>query len=687
MKSIKMQIAVVGLLPLLALVGFTVSAVLHEAAELDEHRQVLPLTKLAYNAGLLIHELQKERGMTVSWIKGGHAETLAETLGKQRGLTTQVLNEFAPRVLALELDSEYLSTEVKHVVEHVAEVPELRKTADLKQVDAGWAVSNYTARIGSLLHLVGLAIEAAPSPEVSTELLPFLALVEAKEAGGLERALGAGLLNEFALTGNVNDAVYMQYIAKFGAEAAFLSEFQSVARPEQKAIFEQYVTGADVEKALEWRAIIQQLPQTMDAQGLEGAAWFALATKRLNLFQDVANELAQRAEVAALADIGKYERTIIWVIGIVSFLGLFCGAFVVWQLRSVGYLLKTQSRTISDLANGNLETRIPFQERTDEIGEMARATAVFQSNRKQQLGLEREADATREAERARGIRLEELIKGFEAQISSVQNDLTSEMTVIEQAATSLVKMAGDAAHQGQAASSGSTAASQNVQSVASAATELSASIREISRQSTTANSISMETQNVAERTNKDVTTLASAAEKIGEVVDMIRAIAEQTNLLALNATIEAARAGEAGKGFAVVAAEVKELSEQTARATDEISLQMSGIQTSTQAAVESISLISEKISEVQNVTGAIAAAIEEQDAATSEISDSIATAAKGSTDASENVDSMTGTINDTREQSEGVNQAAERLGTVAQTLNATVTSFLSSVRKERDKAA
>lgn len=184
------------------------------------------------------------------------------------------------------------------------------------------------------------------------------------------------------------------------------------------------------------------------------------------------------------------------------------------------------------------------------------------------------------------------------------------------------------------------------------------------------------------KTEQNVKGLSDAAGKIGEVVSLISEIAEQTNLLALNATIEAARAGDAGKGFAVVAAEVKQLSEQTANATEEITSQINAIQQSTDVTVASISDISTSVSEMQQVTATISAAVEEQDAATQDIASSISLASDGSIKASEGVSSVANSIKETAHEADTVQNVSERLGDVTERLSQSVNQFLENVSQD-----
>ncbi|POF28710.1 methyl-accepting chemotaxis protein [Roseibium marinum] len=685
MKRIKLQIALLAGVPIMGLAGFATLSVYEKAVELSNHSYMRPMTRIAEDAGNLAHELQKERGISVSLIRSDYDTAIGSRLDAQRSDTDAALKVFDGHLASLSLSDKKLLKDLQHVAEEVHKVSGVRDAMDARTIQVKDVLKTYTHEVDELIHVVGITTEVSPSKEITAELLPYLTIVEAMEAGGLERATGAALLNDFNATGKVDSETYRSVITYFGGEKAFLKEFGSVATAEQKSMWKDQVTGPDVAQTLAWRDLIHSLPQTLDSEGLDGSVWFATATKRLDLMKKFSDELIHRAEAAADKDVGGIAREVFWlsVVAVIFLVATF--ALAGWQVLSITRTLGRQRDSISNLVDGNLDVAITDTDRPDEIGDIARASEIFREKLSHQGALEKEAETGRLQRRQRREQLENAIHNFEVAVSTIQEQLSSETDGMRTSAGEMVKIAMHADESAKAADAATGQATTNVQTVASAAAELSASIGEISRQASTAMEISAAAAETAEAADRDISLLAETADKIGEVVEIIRAIAEQTNLLALNATIEAARAGESGKGFAVVAAEVKELSTQTANATDEIASQITGVQNSTQKSVAAIRSIVERIQEVRSVSETISTSVDEQSAATSEITQSITLASDGAAAAASNVAGVSGSIDQTRDQSQAMSHSAEQLGLVAADLSQAVSLFLGEVRE--DKAA
>ncbi|GAB3125583.1 methyl-accepting chemotaxis protein [Novispirillum itersonii] len=349
--------------------------------------------------------------------------------------------------------------------------------------------------------------------------------------------------------------------------------------------------------------------------------------------------------------------------------------------RGISTPIRAMTGAMTALAAGDLTITVTGTARRDEVGDMARALEVFKAGALENRRLEAEQSVMKaRAEEERQKAMLALADEFESTVSGVMQAVSQAAVRMQQAADGMVSTAEQTSRQASATAAAAGQTSANVQTVAAATEEMSASLVEISKQVEISSQVAARAVGDARRTNETIAGLTAAAQKIGEVVTLIQAIAGQTNLLALNATIEAARAGEAGKGFAVVANEVKSLATQTAHATGEIANQITMIQMETAGAVQAIEAITETINTMSEITTVIASAVEEQNAATSEISRNVTQAATGTEEVTANLTDVQSAARHARTVASEVLGEADTLSREAGALGQAVDRFLGSIR-------
>ncbi len=705
--GIATRVIIVGLIPFMIALGFAFSSAMEARTSAEKAQAIEKIARFSPKISDLVHELQKERGRSAGYIGTGLRADLKTAVDSQRRDTDTILNQF--RSADVGFDGSALGGDFEAILQRarssLSELGRSRQSVDAGQFTVPQMARYYTSTIARLLDIVKYMTISANDPSVMQALTGYVGILEAKERAGQERAMGNAGFN----AGEFPAGIYNRFVGLISEQEAFISVFRNFSSSDLVSMYDRTLTGVAVDKVERYRELALSTRGALGGRENAPSDWFEQITTKIDLIKQVEDQ-SNQVILSLAQNAYNSANSTLWMLVVAFLVGAsIIVAMIILVIRSVTTPLTKIEFSMHELADGDLDVEVPFLDYGSEIGGMAGSVLQFREKATERLQLEittkkneiealwREEDLREQAMRQAEIdekrkqeavaaeqqRLDAAMKAlsekFDREVGTVITELKKSARDLEATSSSMIGQAQENERCGTEAASASRQTSANVQTVASAADELSSSVEEISRQVAESQQISMQAVQQSEETESTVAILEDSSRKIEGVLGLITDIAEQTNLLALNATIEAARAGEAGKGFAVVAHEVKALADQTAGATDEIAGQIRTMQSVSDDVTGAVQSIKDVVQKTSEISTSISAAVEEQSAATSEISRSMQEASQGAEQVMDSVAKVQQVAGETKGSSADVRSSAEELLEHCDGLDKAVQGFLSEL--------
>lgn len=600
---VKLLIAIATPLVCIAVLAATnVSQSWQFVREMDD---VQTLSKFATVVSSLVHETQKERGMTATLL-GSEAGAFDKRLEDQRGLTNGRLEEFEAFLSQFNAAKygDYFAEQVSLAEQQIENLSSHRSQVSNRSIATGEAIGFYTNLNGMLLDAIGKASLATSDGSIAVRINAYSAFLKSKERAGIERAV---LANTFARN-SFAPGMYEKFRALVAIQDFSLHEFLNLAKKEDKQLYEETLRSPVVDRVDEFRSIAIE---KASAGGFDQdpAAWFDTITQKINLLKQVDDQLATNlvSQANRSSDAAMSSLLTLGAVVLVIMAGVATVGYLV--VHSITHRLASVTERIRDIAEGEADLTRRLDVQNDEIGMLSGWFNAL---------LDRIEEIV-----VRIAGTSDQLQGSAKQLVQTSESMKTNATESKSQSAMIAAAAEQMSTTMNLSASATEKMAAGVKSVSESLSQVEQSVRRVAEKSNDSANIVRSATNLVESSNEQILKLGDAANEIGNVIEVIQDIAEQTNLLALNATIEAARAGEAGKGFAVVATEVKELAGQTAEATEGIRSRVLGIQDSAEQTVKSMSDIDGVIREIREVSEAIVSEVETQNESVNYISTSM----------------------------------------------------------------